>query len=99
MSFQHKLEELIEAIWSYFIHSTKITSTHMYEVIHCCNIRNNSTLKAFQMVKVYCYINFGIFSHNMLCPIKKDKEANIWKALQDIINENKHKVQNMLLFV
>lgn len=43
------------------------------------------------MVKVYCYINFGIFSH--------DEDANIEKALQDIVIEKKHKLQTCMLLL
>lgn len=68
---RHKLEELTEVIRSYFIYSTRITSTHMYKIIHCCIIHNSKTLEAIQRVKVNGYINFGIFSDDMLCPHQK----------------------------
>lgn len=104
ISFQHKLEELMEVIWSYFTHNTKITSTHMHKVIHCCTVWINKTLKAMQMVKAHCYINFDIFSSNMLWSInKKNEKANIETAPQDIMNLKKspkyRNVYVLLLFV
>lgn len=97
MSFQHKLE-LMEVIWSYFIHSTRITSTSMY-VIHWCIIRNNKTLGVIQKVKVYCYINFGISAMTCSAPLKTMRKLKYRKLPKIKVSKKEHKVQKCVYVI